>query len=275
MLNIVDLEKKILSIWEQRDLLLDKKKDIFSHAKSYVDQMLNLLNQGIVRACVNKNGNWILNSWVKKGILSLFMLKKSDFFVQDKISYKDKILPLSGRFLNKGVRLVPTCYVREGVFLGKNTIVMPAFVNIGAYVDEYSMIDSYATIGSCAQIGKYCHISSGSVIAGILEPLQSMPVIIEDECFVGAGCVISEGVIIRKGSVLGAGVILTATTKIFNLESQQISHREIPPYSVVVPGSIKSSNSEVLLQCAVIIKTVDASTRSKTSINELLREKLV
>jgi 2,3,4,5-tetrahydropyridine-2-carboxylate N-succinyltransferase len=272
MSSIEELEKNILAIWNERHLLQDEKSDTFNIAKLCIDKMLRLLDEGKIRACNNDNGNWTLNSWIKKGILLFFTTSKSNFFIQDKICYRDKVLPLSGSAFNQGVRLVPTCYVREGVFLGKNVIVMPAFVNIGAYVGENTMIDSYATIGSCAQIGKNCHISSNSVVAGVLEPLQYMPVIIEDSCFVGAGCVISEGVVVREGSVLGSGVVLTATTKIFNLKSGKITQQEIPAYSVVIPGSIKSANSEVLIQCAVIIKTVDESTRKKTSINELLRQ---
>ena len=230
MYAIEDLKKNILDIWEEKNLQ-DKKLCSSDHVKFHIDQMLRLLTEGKIRSCDNNNGSWTLNSWIKKGILLLFKTVKSNCFLQDKIYYRDKILPLRGEDLNEGVRLVPTCYVRGGVFLGKNVIVMPSFINIGAYVDANTMIDSYATIGSCAQIGKNCHISSNAVIAGVLEPLQSMPVIVEDECFVGAGSVLSEGVIIRKGSVLGAGVVLTATTKIFNLQTGEISQQEIPPYS--------------------------------------------
>jgi 2,3,4,5-tetrahydropyridine-2,6-dicarboxylate N-succinyltransferase len=268
--NISVIEEGILSLWEQTSLLKDSRFDKAPESP-YLKQMLQLLSLGRIRACDSKNGKWILNVWVKKGILLLFMTRKSSLLFEGRISYKDKILPFENSFLNEGVRLVPTSYVREGVFLGNNVIVMPSFINIGAYVGENSMIDSYATIGSCAQIGKNCHISSSAVIAGVLEPLQEMPVIIEDGCFIGAGCVISEGVVVRKGAVLGAGVTLTSTTKILDIKSGTISYAEVPPYSVVVPGSVKSSNSDVLLQCAVITKTADLETRKKISINDLLR----
>jgi 2,3,4,5-tetrahydropyridine-2-carboxylate N-succinyltransferase len=269
MHDFIGLEENILDLWRQKSSL----KDLQYHqaAQNCLNQMLELLSLGKIRACENIKDHWTLNEWIKKGILLLFMTRKPFFQSKDQILYKDKILPFSSNFLNEGVRLVPTSYVRQGVFLGNNVVVMPSFINIGAYVGESSMIDSYATIGSCAQIGNHCHISSGVVVAGVLEPLQDMPVIIEDNCFVGAGCVISEGVIIREGAVLGAGVVLTSTTKILDIQSGIISHSEIPPYCVVVPGSIKSSNANVLLQGAIITKKVDSETRKKVSVNHLLR----
>ena len=177
-------------------------------------------------------------------------------------------------FKNSGFRAVPGSIVRYGSFVGKGCVLMPSFINIGAYVDESTMVDTWATIGSCAQIGKNCHISGGTGIGGVLEPLQASPVIIEDNCFIGARAEVAEGVIVRKGSVISMGVFLTASTPIFDRQSGKTLYGEVPEYSVIVPGSMPSKNvsSDAMLSCAVIVKTVDEKTRSKTSINELLRD---
>ena len=178
------------------------------------------------------------------------------------------------KFEESGFRAVPGSIVRYGSFVGKGCVLMPSFINIGAYVDESTMVDTWATIGSCAQIGKNCHISGGAGIGGVLEPLQASPVIIEDNCFIGARSEVAEGVIVRQGSVISMGVFLTASTPIFDRKSGEVIYGEVPEYSVIVPGSMPSKNVESVanLSCAVIVKTVDEKTRSKTSINELLRD---
>ena len=187
--------------------------------------------------------------------------------------FHDKI-PLKNNYKEKGVRVVPHAISRYGSFIEKGAVLMPSYVNIGAYVDSGTMVDTWATVGSCAQIGKNVHLSGGVGIGGVLEPVQAAPVIIEDDCFIGARSEVAEGVIVRKGSVISMGVFLTASTPIFNRETGTTIFGEIPEYSVVVPGSMPSKNveSNANLSCAVIVKTVDEKTRSKTSINELLRD---
>lgn len=269
--EIAALEQGILQIWDKRDKLDEQNRDLIDELSAYSRQMIHFLNIGQIRASEKRDEKWILNEWVKKGILLIFRLRRSEKIDGGIICYKDKLTSLGSEFLSPNVRLVPTSYVREGVFLDCGVVVMPAFVNIGAHIGKLSMIDSYATIGSCAQIGEKCHISSSAVIAGVLEPLREMPVIIEDRCFVGAGCVVAEGVIVREGSVLGAGVVVTASTKILDIKTGIITQGEIPPYSVLVPGFTQNSGSNAFLQSAVIIKTVDAETLSKVPLNELLR----
>ena len=197
----------------------------------------------------------------------------------DQSNWWDKIDPKfnswdENKFEEAGFRAVPGSVVRYGSFIGKGCVLMPSFINIGAYVDDSTMVDTWATIGSCAQIGKNCHISGGAGIGGVLEPLQASPVIIEDNCFIGARSEVAEGVIVREGSVISMGVFLTASTPIFDRSSGEVIYGEIPKYSVIVPGSMPSKNvdSAANLSCAVIVKTVDEKTRSKTSINELLRD---
>lgn len=229
-------------------------------------QLISLLNLGQVRAANNIDGDWVVNAWVKDGILLAFKA-----FPPRKIGSslcRDKIGPKSLQEHN--ARTVPTGYIRDGVFVGDKVIVMPSFVNVGSYIGSGTMIDSYATIGSCAQIGENCHISSSAVIAGVLEPSHSLPVIIEEGSFVGAGSIISEGTIVREGAVIAAGVTLTSSTKIIDRNTGKVHIGEIPAYSVVVPGSLRIS-VDLSLNCAVIVKKVDAETRRKTSINHLLR----
>jgi 2,3,4,5-tetrahydropyridine-2,6-dicarboxylate N-succinyltransferase len=236
-----------------------------SKAKAPVEQLITLLNLGQVRAAENLNGVWKVNDWVRSGILLAFKV----FLSQHKPSSEDKMPHRVIDGLN--VRVVPTSCIRDGVFLGPRSVVMPSFLNIGAYIGSGTMIDSYVTVGSCAQIGDNCHISSSVVIAGVLEPPQSLPVIIESGSFIGAGSVISEGVIVREGSVIASGVILTSSTRIVDRVTGSVSFGEVPPYCVVAPGSFKAG-SDLALNCAVVVKRVDAATRRKVGINELLRE---
>ena len=254
-----------------------------------VDKTLELLDKGIVRVAEPEgNSKWKVNQWAKKAVLLSFKLNdmaiidggpessnKGPSVWWDKIpskfsNWSDK------DFLNSGFRAVPGSIVRHSAFIGKNVVLMPSFVNLGAYVDEGTMVDTWATVGSCAQIGKNVHISGGAGIGGVLEPLQAGPVIIEDDCFIGARSEVAEGVIIEKGAVLSMGVYIGASTKIIDRSTGEIFIGKVPSYSVVVPGSIPSKNklNEMTpnLYCAVIVKRVDEKTRSKTSVNELLRD---
>ncbi|GDX36212.1 2,3,4,5-tetrahydropyridine-2,6-dicarboxylate N-succinyltransferase [Alphaproteobacteria bacterium] len=250
-----------------------------------VEQALELLDSGKLRVCNKVNDVWQVNQWLKKAILLSFRLNDNFFSKQqavtgNSLSFYDKVdLKFSNwqeqDFRDAGFRALPGAVVRKGSFIGKNVVLMPSFVNKGAYVDESTMVDTWATIGSCAQIGKNCHISGGVGIGGVLEPLQANPVIIEDNCFIGARSEIAEGVIIEKGSVISMGVYIGGSTKIVDRSTGKVYYGKVPAYSVVVPGSIantKIDDKTLNLYCAVIVKKVDEKTRSKTSINELLRD---
>ncbi|MBP7710104.1 MAG: 2,3,4,5-tetrahydropyridine-2,6-dicarboxylate N-succinyltransferase [Rickettsiales bacterium] len=249
-----------------------------------VNQTLAALDAGQIRICEKKDGVWQVNQWIKKAILLSFrlndnFLSKSQNLSGDASTYFDKV-PLKFAkwseedFRKAGFRAVPGAVVRYSSFIAKNVVLLPSFVNLGAYVDEGTMIDTWATVGSCAQIGKNCHISGGAGIGGVLEPLQANPVIIEDDCFIGARSEIAEGVIVEKGSVISMGVYIGASTKIIDRETGEIFYGRVPAYSVVVPGNIASTKGDknVSLYAAVIVKKVDEKTRSKTSVNELLRD---
>ncbi len=235
-----------------------------------VYEVIDLLDQGKIRVAEKIDGLWQVNPWIKKAILLYFKFQKCvvEQGYYDKIPLKFKNWD-EEKFALHQLRVVPGSTVRFGSFLEKNVIIMPSFVNIGAYIGESTMIDTWATVGSCAQIGKKCHISGGAGIGGVLEPLQAAPVIIEDNCFIGARSEIAEGVIVEEGSVISMGVYLSASTKIIHRETGEIYQGRVPAYSVVVPGTLPGKIAN--LYCGVIIKTVDEKTRSKTSINELLR----
>ncbi|MDR2158159.1 MAG: 2,3,4,5-tetrahydropyridine-2,6-dicarboxylate N-succinyltransferase [Holosporaceae bacterium] len=241
----------------------------------YVREAMDKLDRGELRIAEKINGSWITNEYLKKAVLLYFKHTKSQLMAGGDCNFFDK-MPLKTRnwtesdFVRAGFRAVPGSLVRYSAHIAKSVVLMPCFVNVGAFVDEGVMIDTNALVGSCAQIGKRCHISDGVTIGGVLEPLHSTPVIIEDNCFVGARSVVSEGVVVEEGAVLGAGTILSSSTKIIDRESGKISYGKIPSYSVVAAGTYPSGN--VNLSCAVIVKRVDESTRRKTSINELLRE---
>ena len=251
--------------------------------KKSIENVLNLLDQGKLRVCEKKDDIWHVNQWLKKAILLSFRIQDMEIInggpsVNDgNTSWWDKVPSkfqnwTSENFQSAGFRAVPNCVVRRSAFIAKSAVLMPCFVNLGAYVDEGTMVDTWATVGSCAQVGKNCHISGGAGIGGVLEPLQANPVIIEDNCFIGARSEVAEGVIIGEGSVLSMGVFIGASTKIYNRETKEIYMGKVPPYSVVVPGSLPSSKGDASLYCVVIVKTVDEKTRSKTSVNELLRD---
>jgi 2,3,4,5-tetrahydropyridine-2,6-dicarboxylate N-succinyltransferase len=252
--------------------------------KKQIDHIINGLDQGLLRVSEKKEGLWITHQWIKKAILLSFRLNSNRLMNADHDDgpWFDKVATKFQHWTKEDfelakLRAIPGSVARHGAYIGPNVVLMPSFVNIGSYVDEGTLVDTWATIGSCAQIGKNCHISGGAGIGGVLEPIQANPVIIEDNCFIGARSEIAEGVIVEEGSVLSMGVYLGASTKIIDRQTGEIFIGRVPPYSVVVPGTLPASNimsdgsRAPSLYCAVIVKRVDAQTRSKTSINELLR----
>ena len=242
-----------------------------------VDETLALLNSGELRVSEPTDKGWQVNEWAKKAILLSFRLNTNKVMDIGGVPYYDKV-PLKYTdytekdFEQQGARIVPLATVRHGSFIGKNAILMPSYVNIGAYVDEGTLVDTWATVGSCAQIGKRVHLSGGAGIGGVLEPLQANPTIIEDDCFIGARSEIVEGVIVEKGSVIAMGVFISQSTPIYNRESKEIHYGRVPAGSVVIPGSLPSKDGSYSRAAAIIVKTVDDKTRSKTSINDILRE---
>ena len=275
------LETAIEAAWEARDTVTPASADV----REVVEAALELLDSGKARVAERgADGSWTVNQWLKKAVLLSFRLNDNTVVeggaagapAFDKVPSK-----FAGwgenRFRDAGFRVVPGTVARRGSFIGKGVVLMPSFVNIGAYVDEGTMVDTWATVGSCAQIGKNVHLSGGAGIGGVLEPLQAGPVIIEDGCFIGARSEVAEGVVVGEGAVLSMGVYLGASTKIVDRATGEVHMGRVPPYSVVVPGALpgKPLPDGTLgpsLYCAVIVKTVDAQTRSKTGINELLRD---
>ena len=267
-------------LWDEKDKInfIENKE-----AKNSILDVLDNLDKGKLRVCEKIDGSWHVNQWLKKTILLSFRIQDMEIISGGpsvnggSTSWWDKV-PSKFQdweqidFQNSGFRAVPNCIVRRSAFIAKSAVLMPCFVNLGAYVDEGTMVDTWATVGSCAQIGKNCHISGGAGIGGVLEPLQANPVVVEDNCFIGARSEVAEGVIVGEGSVLSMGVFIGASTKIYDRETGKTHIGKVPPYSVVVPGSMPSSKGEASLYCAVIVKTVDEKTRSKTSVNELLRD---
>jgi 2,3,4,5-tetrahydropyridine-2,6-dicarboxylate N-succinyltransferase len=277
-----NLEKIIDDAFEGRDKIGPKTKGAVRKA---VEAALGLLDRGEARVAEKQaDGTWQVNQWLKKAVLLSFRLNDMSVIPGgpgkavwwDKVDSKFKGWT-PARFRKSGFRAVPGCVVRRSAYIAPGVVLMPSFVNLGAYVDSGTMVDTWATVGSCAQIGKNCHLSGGVGIGGVLEPLQAGPVVIEDNCFIGARSEVVEGVIVREGSVLGMGVYIGLSTKIVDRESGKIYQGEVPPYSVVVSGTLPGKplpNGEPgpNLYCAVIVKRVDERTRSKTSINELLRD---
>ena len=242
-----------------------------------VEKVLNDLNEGVIRVAENSKGNWNVNEYAKKAILLSFKLNQNKCIETNYTKFYDKVdskfLHTTEDYLKKNnIRIVPQAIARHGSFIDKNVVLMPSFVNIGAYVGEGTMVDTWATVGSCAQIGSNVHLSGGVGIGGVLEPLQASPTIIEDNCFIGARSEVVEGVIVRKNSVISMGVFIGKSTKIFDRETQTVSYGEVPEGSVVVSGSLPSKDGSCNLYCAVIVKKVDEKTLSKVGINELLRE---
>jgi 2,3,4,5-tetrahydropyridine-2-carboxylate N-succinyltransferase len=270
------LEAAIESAWEARDTITPATK---GQTRDAIEATLAALDSGSLRVAERQtDGKWHVNQWAKKAVLLGFRIK--DMEVQsggpqgggwwDKVDSKFAGWGASD-WKSAGFRAVPNCIVRKSAYIAPGVVLMPSFVNLGAYVDEGTMVDTWATVGSCAQIGKNVHLSGGVGIGGVLEPMQAGPTIIEDNCFIGARSEVVEGCIVREGSVLGMGVYIGQSTKIVDRETGEFTYGEVPAGSVVVSGSMPSKNG-VNLYCAVIVKKVDAKTRSKTSINELLRD---
>jgi 2,3,4,5-tetrahydropyridine-2-carboxylate N-succinyltransferase len=271
------LESVIDAAWEDRDNI---SLETTGEVRAAVQDALNALDAGERRVAEKRESGWHVNQWLKKAVLLSFRLNDmspieggpgSDTNWWDKVPSK-----FAGwgenRFRAAGFRAVPNCIVRHSAYIAPGVVLMPSFVNLGAYVDSGTMVDTWATVGSCAQIGKNCHISGGTGIGGVLEPLQAEPVIVEDNCFIGARSEVAEGVVVEEGAVLSMGVFIGASTKVVDRASGEIHLGRVPAYSVVVPGSLPAEGGGPSLYCAVIVKTVDAQTRAKTSINELLRD---
>ncbi len=275
-MKINELEIIINNAFKIKDKINPKSEKKIVNA---INQTIELLDSGEIRVANKVDGNWVVNQWIKKAILLSF---KTNEMVMSKGPYTTWYDKVSGKSVEwkendwkkAGYRHVPNGVVRKGSFIGKNAVLMPCFVNLGAYVDEGTMVDTWAAVGSCAQIGKNCHISGGAGIGGVLEPLQANPVIVEDNCFIGARSELAEGVIVEKGSVISMGVYIGASTKIIDRETGEIIYGRVPSYSVIVPGNVpnKNNSNAPSLYCAVIVKRVDEKTRSKTSINDLLRD---
>jgi 2,3,4,5-tetrahydropyridine-2-carboxylate N-succinyltransferase len=276
MRDIAELQPIVERAFEARDTIGPATK---GEVREAVEAALELLDRGEIRVAEKRDGGWTVNQWLKKAVLLSFRLNDMSVIpggpgaavwwdkVPSKFDGWDET-----RFRAAGFRAVPGCVVRRSAYIAPGAVLMPCFVNLGAYVDEETMVDTWATVGSCAQIGKRCHISGGAGIGGVLEPLQAGPVVIEDDCFIGARAEVAEGVIVRQGSVLSMGVYLGASTRIVDRETGTVTYGEVPPYSVVVSGSLPGASGGPALYCAVIVKRVDERTRGKTSINELLRD---
>ena len=244
--------------------------------RTAVESVIELLNDGALRVAQPDGGRWHVNEWLKKAVLLSFRINDNEAMPAGALNFYDKVpLKYSGwdadRFAAAGVRVVPPATVRRGAFVASNVVLMPSYVNVGAYVDSGTMVDTWATVGSCAQIGKNVHLSGGVGIGGVLEPLQASPTIIEDNCFIGARSEIVEGVVVESGAVISMGVFIGQSTRIYDRERDEILYGRVPAGAVVVPGTLPAANGKYGLACAVIVKRVDAQTRAKTSLNDLLR----
>jgi 2,3,4,5-tetrahydropyridine-2-carboxylate N-succinyltransferase len=271
-----DLARTIDDAWEARDTLSSSTKGAVRDA---VEHALGELDSGRARVAEKLGSEWVVHQWLKKAVLLSFRLNDMKLIegAPGEVNWWDKVdSKFAGwkadQFRQAGFRAVPGAIVRRSAFVAKGVVLMPSFVNVGAYVGENTMIDTWATVGSCAQVGRDCHISGGAGLGGVLEPLQAAPTIIEDNCFIGARAEVAEGVIVGEGSVLSMGVYLSSSTKIVDRHTGEIFQGRVPPYSVVVSGSLGGGPDKPALYCAVIVKRVDAKTRSKTSINDLLRD---
>ncbi len=271
---MTQLQQTIEGAWDNRAEL--NPKSASAAIREAVAQVLAELDAGRLRVAAKHAGQWEVHQWIKKAVLLSFRLEDNQPIVAGALQYYDKVPTKFGAFdaddfARGGYRVVPPAVARRGAFIGRNVVLMPSYVNIGAYVDEGTMVDTWATVGSCAQIGRNVHLSGGVGIGGVLEPLQANPTIIEDNCFIGARSEVVEGVIVEENSVLSMGVFIGQSTKIYDRTTGETLYGRVPSGSVVVPGSLPSSDGKVNLYCAVIVKRVDAKTRAKTGINELLR----
>jgi 2,3,4,5-tetrahydropyridine-2,6-dicarboxylate N-succinyltransferase len=269
-----ELRATIEAAFESRAQLTPKTAS--AEIRAAVDTVLGLLDNGNLRVAEKLGAGWQVNEWLKKAVLLSFRLADNAALRAGALNFYDKV-PLkfdgwdAAQFAAAGMRVVPPATVRRGAFIAANVVLMPSYVNIGAYVDSGTMVDTWATVGSCAQIGKNVHLSGGVGIGGVLEPLQSSPTIIEDDCFIGARSEIVEGVIVESGAVISMGVFIGQSTRIYDRERDEILYGRVPAGAVVVPGTLPAKNGKYGLSCAVIVKRVDAQTRAKTSLNELLR----
>src|SRR5210317_10009 len=267
-----ELEQVIEHAFDNRKQGFDNRPQV----EAAVEEAITLLDSGEARVAEKKDGEWQVNQWLKKAVLLSFGLAENRVVESGHSRFYDKV-PMKyadyseEQFKADGVRVVPDAIVRRGAYVASDVVLMPSYVNIGAYVDSSTMVDTWATVGSCAQIGSNVHLSGGVGIGGVLEPIQAGPTIIEDDCFIGARSEVVEGVIVEKGSVISMGVYLGQSTRIYERESGEISFGRIPAGSVVVPGNLPSSDGSYSLYCAVIVKRVDEKTRSKTGLNDLLR----
>lgn len=275
-MNTDQLQSIIEAAWDDRAAL---SPDTQGERREAVDAAIMGLDDGTFRVAEKVGRDWIVHQWLKKAVLLGFRLEANVIMPGGPASgaWFDKVpSKFSGwtetDFAKAGIRAVPPCAVRRGAYIASGAVLMPSYVNLGARVGEGTMIDTWASVGSCAQVGQNCHISAGAGIGGVLEPLQANPTIIEDGCFIGARSEVVEGVIVREGAVLAMGVFISKSTKIYNRQTGEISFGEVPSYSVVVPGALPAKDGSHSLACAVIVKTVDARTREKTGVNELLRD---
>jgi 2,3,4,5-tetrahydropyridine-2-carboxylate N-succinyltransferase len=271
---MAELQAVIEQAWEERADISPRKAN--AALKRAVARTLGALDEGRLRVAEKIRGEWITHQWIKKAVLLSFRLQDNVVMRDGHARYFDKVPSKFARYNARtfgrgGFRVVPPAAVRRGAYIARNVVLMPSFVNIGAYVDEGTMVDTWATVGSCAQIGRNVHLSGGVGIGGVLEPVQAGPTIIEDGCFIGARSEIVEGVVVEEGCVISMGVFIGASTRIFHRQTGEILHGRVPAGSVVVPGSLPAADGRCSLYCAVIVKQVDARTRAKTSINDLLR----
>ncbi len=269
------LIKLLEAAWEERTQFSPASAP--QDVRSAVETVIEALDKGQLRVAEKINGDWVTHQWIKKAVLLSFRLRDNTPVQSGALRYFDKVDTKFASYSEEdfkagGFRVVPPATARRGAFIGKNVVLMPSYVNIGAYVDEGSMVDTWATVGSCAQIGKNVHLSGGVGIGGVLEPLQANPTIIGDNCFIGARSEVVEGVIVEDNAVLSMGVFIGQSTKIFDRQTGEIMYGRVPAGAVVVPGSLPSADGRYSLNCAVIVKRVDAQTRAKTGINELLRD---
>ena len=271
-----DLQATIEAAFERRADITPRNVD--ATTRDAVNTALDLLDTGKLRVAERRGvGDWVVNEWLKKAVLLSFRINDNVVMPAGSTQYYDKVPSkfantTSEEFAASGIRVVPQAIARKGSYIASGTVLMPSYVNIGAYVDTGTMVDTWATVGSCAQIGKNVHLSGGVGIGGVLEPLQAAPTIIEDNCFIGARSEVVEGVIVEEGSVISMGVYIGQSTRIYDRENDQILYGRIPAGSVVVSGNLPSDDGKYSLYCAVIVKRVDAKTRSKVGINELLRD---
>tara|TARA_B100000686_G_C16617583_1_gene877352 strand:+ start:151 stop:981 length:831 start_codon:yes stop_codon:yes gene_type:complete len=274
-----EIEKIIDNAWEIKEQINQNSEETI---KNTINQIIEDLDQGRIRVAEKINGKWFTNQYIKKAIMLSFRIHEMETLSGPYSAWYDKSHLIKGKtagwtekeFEKSGFRIVPNTPVRKGSYIGKNVVLMPSFINIGAHIGSGTMMDTFSRAGSCCQIGKNCHISAGSGVGGVLEPAQALPTIIEDNVFLGAMSEVVEGVIVGEGSVISMGMYIGQSTKIVDRKTGEITYGEVPPYSVLVPGSLPDKNNSLApsLSCAVIIKKVDEKTRSKTSINDLLRD---